>query len=171
LAFKDRIEKYRAALTVCLALMGIGAMVLYTYCDTSCSSLQGDIFGIDLKYIGPAFMIVVAILTSLRQLDYSRMLLAAGIGGEIYLFAFQVREDIFCEYCLAFAATVVLAFALHYKRPERTEGAAKQLIYLLGSCDIPLLGMKDIPLAVFIVVGYVAIVFMFSGGVIPLYGA
>ncbi|PKN89007.1 MAG: hypothetical protein CVU51_02480 [Deltaproteobacteria bacterium HGW-Deltaproteobacteria-1] len=43
------IRKYRNILTILLALVGIGIMAYYDYCDTTCSYLKGDILGIDLK--------------------------------------------------------------------------------------------------------------------------
>jgi uncharacterized membrane protein len=165
------LEKYRLPITIVLALAGIGAMVLYATCDTSCSSLTGDIFGIDLKFVGPAFMAAIVILAFLKQNDLIRIMLAAGIGVEIYLFAFQVREDVFCQYCLGFAVTVIAMYALYYSGPHRERRMPERLLFLPGSADIPFLGIRDLPLILFIVLGYIAISLTFNGGVIPTYGA
>ncbi len=171
MTFRQFLEKYRLPITIVLALAGIGAMVLYETCDTSCSSLKGDVFGIDLKFVGPAFMIVIVILAFLKQNDLIRIMLAAGIGVEIFLFAFQVREDVFCQFCLAFAVIVAALFILYYNGPHRERRMPRRLLFLLGSADIPLLGIKDLPLILFVVLGYIAITLTFNGGVIPTYGA
>jgi len=170
MTFWSKVQQYRTAITIILAASGIGAMVLYATCDTSCSSLKGDIFGIDLKFIGPGYMIAIIILTLTSQIEYVRILLSAGIGVEVYLFAFQVREDIFCQYCLAFAAAVILMFAVQYKLPSQEGGVLKRLLYAFGSCEIPLLGIKNLPLVILVILGYLAIDLTFNGGVIPLYG-
>jgi uncharacterized membrane protein len=83
-------------MTMGLASAGILTMILYTVCDTSCSYLKGDIFGVDLKYIGVGYMTAIIAFALFKQAAYVRILLAAGIGVEIYLVAFQFREDIFC---------------------------------------------------------------------------
>ncbi len=72
-------------ITIVLAVIGIGLMAFYTVCDTACSYLRGDIFGIDLKYVGVAYMAVITILALLKQADLIRMLVAAGIGVEVFL--------------------------------------------------------------------------------------
>jgi uncharacterized membrane protein len=169
--FRNVVEKFRLPATIVLGLAGIGAMVLYATCDTSCSSLTGDVFGIDLKFVGPAFMVAILILAFLKQNDLIRIMLAAGIGVEIFLFAFQVREDVFCQYCLAFAVIVIALFALYYNGPHRERRMPRRLLFLLGSADIPFLGIRDLPLILFVVLGYIAITVAFNGGVIPTYGA
>ena len=71
--------------TICLGAAGILTMILYTVCNTSCSYLKGDLFGVDLKYIGIGYMVVIISFALFKQAAYVRMLLAAGIGVEIYL--------------------------------------------------------------------------------------
>lgn len=51
------IRKYQNIATIFLAIVGISIMAYYDYCDTTCSYLKGDIFGIDLKFIGIAYQI------------------------------------------------------------------------------------------------------------------
>ena len=46
------LVQHRLVITILFAVIGIGIVAFYAVCDTSCSYLRGDIFGIDLKYIG-----------------------------------------------------------------------------------------------------------------------
>jgi thiol-disulfide isomerase/thioredoxin len=46
-------------------------------------------------------------------------LLAFGAGGEIFLIGYQVRSGLYCPYCLAFAATLFLAFIVNFQRSRR----------------------------------------------------
>lgn len=55
----ESIKRYRNILTIALSLIGIGLMAYYDYCDTTCSYLKGDIFGIDLKWVGIFYVSVV----------------------------------------------------------------------------------------------------------------
>ncbi|MCK7512254.1 MAG: hypothetical protein MZV70_54890 [Desulfobacterales bacterium] len=69
--------QHRLVITILLALIGIGLMAFYAVCDTACSYLRGDIFGIDLKYIGVGYMAVIIILALLKQAD---LITNAGCG-------------------------------------------------------------------------------------------
>ncbi|NLN39567.1 MAG: hypothetical protein GX155_08215, partial [Smithella sp.] len=97
------IKRYRWAPTVLLAGAGIGIMAYYDNCDTACSYLKGDIFGIDLKWVGIAFMSLLIVLTALRQTDLVRACLAGGLGVEVHLYAFQFQNDVYCPFCLMFS--------------------------------------------------------------------
>ena len=57
----DFIGKYRNIITIALSLIGIVLMAYYDYCDTECSYLRGDLLGIDLKWVGIAYMAVIII--------------------------------------------------------------------------------------------------------------
>ena len=41
------------------------------------------------------------------------------MGGEIFLIGYQVRSGVYCPYCLAFAATLFLAFIVNFQRSRR----------------------------------------------------
>jgi uncharacterized membrane protein len=166
-----KIGNYRDIMTIALALIGIALMFFYSVCDTSCSYLKGDIFGIDLKYIGIAYMLAIIALALFKQMALVRILLASGIGVEVYLVAFQFREDVFCSFCLAFGAIVVLAFILNYEKPQTRGGWRKRIIYGLGETEPPLIGKKGIPLLLFVIIGYLFVVLTFSGSVTPAYRA
>jgi len=60
--FYRLLVQHRLLLTVILAFIGIGLMIFYTICDTSCSYLRGDLFGIDLKYVGVGYMLALIVL-------------------------------------------------------------------------------------------------------------
>ena len=100
------IKKYRSIITIALSLIGIVLMMYYDYCDTACSYLKGDIWGINLKWVGIAYMLAIIIFAALRLSPFVRALLAAGLGVEVHLYAFQVQNDVYCPFCLAFSAMV-----------------------------------------------------------------
>ncbi len=96
------IKKYRTIVTIALSLIGIGLMTYYDYCDTACRYLKGDIWGINLKWVGIAYMLVIIIFAALRISPYVRALLAAGLGVEVYLYAFKVKNNVYFPFCMAF---------------------------------------------------------------------
>jgi thiol-disulfide isomerase/thioredoxin len=162
----------RLYVTIILALAGIGLMVFYTLCDTSCTYLRGDIFGVDLKYIGIGYMLAIIILSVVRQTALVRILLALGIGVEIYLVAYQFMEEIFCPFCLSFAAIVMIAFAFNYEKPAVLKNTRlKQVVHGLGDVEIPFLTGARIPLLLFVFFGYLFVFFTFSGSITPTYAA
>jgi hypothetical protein len=168
----EKIKPYRNALTILLAVAGIGIMLFYTVCDTSCTYLQGDIFGIDLQYIGIGYMLGIIILAAFRQTAYVRALLASGIGVEAYLVAFQFQEEVFCPFCLAFAFIIVVAFILNHERPlVKEQSMLKWIIYGIGDADLSPAAKMRVPLFVFILLGYIFIILTFSGSATPAYGA
>jgi protein-disulfide isomerase/uncharacterized membrane protein len=166
-----KIGSYRNIMTIALALIGIILMFFYSVCDTSCSYLKGDIFGIDLKYIGIGYMLAIIALTLFKQTALVRILLASGIGVEVYLVDFQFREEVFCPFCLAFGAIVVLAFILNYEKRQARGGWRRRIIYGLGETELPLIGGKGMPLLLFAILGYLFVVLTFSGSATPAYGA
>ena len=168
---RAKIRNHRDIITIALALIGIALMFFYSVCDTSCSYLKGDIFGIDLKYIGIGYMLAIIAFALSKQTALVRILLASGIGVEVFLVAFQFREDVFCPFCIAFGAVVVLAFILNYERPQTKGGWRRRIIYGLGETELPLIKTKGIPLLLFVILGYLFVVLTFSGSATPAYGA
>jgi len=112
---KRFLEKNRQALTVVLALIGIGVMVAYAFCLGSCSYLKGDILGFDLKYLGIAYLAAVLLMAFLRKTLLCLLLLAFGAGGELFLIGYQIRADVYCPYCLTFGAAVFAALAVNFE--------------------------------------------------------
>lgn len=128
-------------LDLALPVAGAGLMAYYDFCDLSCASLRGGFWGIDLKYIGILFMAVL-LAAALCDSGARRsavgflrtLILSAAVGGEAYLIAFQIRNDVYCPFCLAFSACVLTLFALHAPRMDRrlmAAGAAAGLLWFL----------------------------------------
>jgi len=164
----SRIVRIKQIITILLALAGMGVEVYYAYCDTACAYLKGDLLGLDLKYIGVFYMAAIAVLSGTRNIPAVRMLLAAGLGGEIFLLGFQIRENIFCPYCLTFAACVAAAYGVHYEVPKMT--GWKKLFYLPGEVRLPP-SAKSCPLILFMLAGYGFMALTFSGSTLPVYAA
>lgn len=165
------IKKYRNIITIILSLAGIGIMAYYDYCDTECSYLKGDMMGIDLKWIGMIFMAAIIIFAALNQCAFVRALLAAGLGVEIHLYVFQIQNEVYCPFCLAFSVMLILAFIINYELPDAwREKRSRMWLYFLGEVDFPFIKLQKLPLLLFSLLGYLTILFSFSGSVIPTYG-
>ena len=134
-------------LTILLALTGIAITVAYAFCLGACSYLKGDILGIDLKYLGIFYMVIVLLLAWSRKPVLCLLLLAFGAGGEIFLIGYQVHSGVYCPYCLAFGATILLALAVNFERNR------KALIVLTAAA------------------GLLFFLLFFSGSVTPVYAA
>ena len=167
----DTIKKYRHIVTILLALIGIGIMAYYDYCDTACSYLKGDIWGIDLKWIGIAYMAAIIVFAAFQQTPFVRALLAAGLGVEVHLYAFQVQNDVYCPFCLAFSVMLIASFIVNYEvSSEWRENRRRMWLYFLGEVSFPMFKLHKLPLLLFSVLGYLTIIFTFSGSVTPAYG-
>ena len=134
-------------LNILLALAGIVLVFVYAYCGDSCSYLQGSLFGIDLKYLGILFMGTLVAFSLFGLREYRLFLLSAGAGAEAFLIGFQVRHDVFCPYCLAFGAVLLLLFAINLDWGRRR---------LIG---------------IFAALGLLAFVAFFNGSVTPSFAA
>lgn len=167
----ENIKKYRNIITIALSLIGIGLMAYYDYCDTTCSYLKGDIFGIDLKWVGIVYMSVVIVFAVFNQSSFVRVLLAAGLGVEVHLYAFQVQNDVYCPFCLAFSATLILSFLINYEVPSVWQEKRQRMwLYFLGEVSFPMFKLNRLPLLLFSLLGYLIMVATFSGSVTPAYG-
>lgn len=144
--------KLQKGINVFIPVIGIGLMIFYEVCDSACTYLQGTFAGIDLKHIGIFFMAVL-LLCSLPP--FSRfgpfihhlrtVMLSGAIGGEIVLLHFQIIHEIYCSFCLAFAACVLVLFATNFMKMNK---------YLAGLSFLAGIG---------------AFWLFFEGSVIPLY--
>ena len=165
------IKKYRHIITIALALIGIGLMAYYDYCDTACSYLQGDILGIDLKWVGVAYMSVIIIFAAFKQMSFVRALLAAGLGVEVYLYYFQIENDVYCPFCLAFSVMLISSFLINYEVPSAwRENRRRIWLYFLGEVSFPMFRLYKLPLLLFSIAGYLTILLTFSGSVTPAFG-
>jgi len=163
--------KYRLIVTIPLALIGIGLMAYYVSCQTSCSYLKGDLFGIDLKYIGTGYMTAIIILALLKQADLLRLLVSAGIGVEVFLIAFQFKENVFCPFCITFGIMVILMYIVNYERTGIVKKWYSRLIHAFGDAKIPFTNNFRFPLLGMMLIGYIFVSFTFHGAATPAYGA
>ncbi len=167
----EGIKEYRNIATIVLAFIGIGIMAYYDYCDTTCSYLKGDIFAIDLKWVGIAYMIAIIVFAVFKQTPFVRALLAAGLGVEVHLYAFQVQNNVYCPFCLAFSVILIASFIINYEVPSAwRENRHRMWLYFLGEVSFPMFKLNKLPLLFFSLLGYLTIVFTFTGSVTPAYG-
>lgn len=110
------LRQKRYLINIVLSAIAVGVMVLYlsNICANSCSYLKGSIFGIDLQYIGIAYMAVLICLNLLRKDLFIIVLLSAGTGVEAFLVGFQVIHATYCPFCLVFGAIVLMQFVLNF---------------------------------------------------------
>lgn len=145
-------DKWLRLINITLPVIGIGLMIFYEICDTSCSYLRGTFLGVDLKIVGILFMAVLLALALppasryTLPVNYLRtMMLSSAVGGEILLIHFQIVHDTFCPFCLAFGLCVLILFAAN------------------------LLRMKRVVATAFFVIGIGMFALYFKGSVLPLY--
>jgi thiol-disulfide isomerase/thioredoxin len=169
--FYRLLVQRRLLITIVLAVIGIGIVAFYAICDTSCSFLKGDVFGIDLKYVGYGYMAAIIILALLKQADLLRMLVASGIGVEVFLVSFQVSINLFCPFCLAFGIMVILMYLVNYERSGMMNKWYQKLIYFPGDAKIIFTDNQRLPLLAMMIIGYIFVSFSFSGSSTPAYAA
>ena len=158
-------------MTIALSFIGIVLMMYYDYCDSACSYLKGDIWGIDLKWVGIAYMAAIIVFAASKQTSFVRPLLAAGLGVEVHLYAFQVQNDVYCPFCLAFSIMLVTSFIINYEVPSAwRENRRRMWLYFIGEVDFPMFRIHKLPLLLFSLLGYLTILLTFSGSVLPAYG-
>ncbi len=139
-----RVSRRKIA-NIMLPLAGLGVVGFYSVCGSTCTFLKGGFFGIDLKYLGIAYTLLLLLL-ALLELDAPHLAaLSLGVGMEINLVAFQVRNEAYCPYCLTFAAILVVLLLFNVRRSR---------LYLAGA------GMA---------LGFALCLFFFKGAAAPAY--
>jgi len=113
-----RLLTYRYILNIVLALIAVGIEVFYSICGGACSYLSGNLFGIDLQYIGIAFMALIILLSIMKKDLLLILALSIGVGVEVYLVGFQVWYDTYCPYCLVFGGILMVMFLLNLRKAE-----------------------------------------------------
>jgi len=141
----DKLISRKYSINIILCLIAIGLIVFYSICGSSCSYLRGSIFGIDLKYMGIVYMGVLVLLNILKKDLPLLLLVSFGIGTEVFLVGFQVRNGVYCPYCLIFGLIIVSLFLLNLNVTRK----------------------KSIALA--ILAGYIAFALFFQGTATPVY--
>lgn len=102
-----------------LPIIGIVVVFLYMTCEDSCAFLEGYFFGVPLIYFGILYMGILFISNLLKRTEVSLLLLSSGIGAEVRLLGFQIQNDVFCSYCLAFGFVVLLLFLLNFEKSKK----------------------------------------------------
>lgn len=145
-------DKVLKIVNMVFPVIGVGLMIFYGVCDTSCSSLQGTFLGVDLKVIGILFMAVLLVLTLPPASRYATsvnhlrtMMLSGALGGEVLLVRFQIVHDTYCSFCLAFGLCLVVLFTANFTKMN-----------------------KYLALGAFLA-GIAAFALFFKGSVLPLY--
>lgn len=110
------IDRNRYVLSIVLALIAVGIEVYYSICGGACSYLSGSLFGIDLQYIGIAFMALIILLSVIKKALLLVIALSTGVGVEVYLVGFQIWYDTYCPYCLIFGGIVMIMFLLNIRK-------------------------------------------------------
>lgn len=105
-------------MTSMLAVIGAVIIFVYKLCGDTCLYLKGSVWGVDLKYIGLIFLTLTLLFSLLKKDSLCLTLLSAGLGGEIFLIGYQVVNAVYCPFCLAFGAVLVLMFILNFKKTE-----------------------------------------------------
>lgn len=142
---KRLIASRKKTVNALFGMAGIGLVIFYSVCGDSCSYLQGDLFGINLKYLGIVYMGLFIALTLFRQDRFAMLLLSAGAGAELYLIGFQIYEGVFCPFCLLFGLIVIVLFALNLEFSQKKA------------------------VALFVGLGFLLFVIFFDGSIIPAY--
>ncbi len=108
-------------LNLVLPLTGIGLMLVYEYCDTSCTYLKGSFIGIDLKWLGVSYMAVLFLSAFYFKdfiasaMGYMRtILVSAAVGVEFFLIGFQIVKDTYCPFCLAFSVCIFIIYGINF---------------------------------------------------------
>jgi len=109
----------RYIINIVLACVAIALEVYYSICAVACSYLQGSILGINLEYVGIAYMAAIILLSIVKKDDLLLVLLSAGVGIEFYLIGFQIWYNTYCPYCLAFAGIIFILFFLNAQRNRK----------------------------------------------------
>lgn len=145
-------DKALTPVNIIVPLIGIVLLIFYEICDTSCSSLRGTFLGLDLKVVSILFMVALLTMIPLSRLRFSMpvhlrtMMLAGAVGGETLLVRFQVVNDTYCPFCLAFGLCVLTLFAANIPRMNN----------YLAFCAF--------------CAGILAFSLFFQGSILPLYG-
>ena len=73
----------RKIVNIALPLAGLAVVVFYNFCGSTCTFLKGGFLGIDLKYLGLAYPVLLLLLVLLKQdLPSSRLALTGRRHGD-----------------------------------------------------------------------------------------
>ena len=115
---------------IVLSAIAIGVIIYYSICGNSCTYLKGTVLGIELQYVGIAYMGAVMFLNMLRMDSLILAFLSAGVGVELYLLGFQVAHEKYCPYCLAFGAIIFAQLALNFSLRDKWLNLSSMIVAL-----------------------------------------
>ena len=114
-SFMKEPTRGRYIANLILPLVGIGIIFYYSICGQSCAYLKGGIFGFNLTYVGLVFAGILFVAALLKWETIHLLLLSAAVGTEGYLVAFQVRQGVYCPYCLLFGGVLLALFVMNFR--------------------------------------------------------
>jgi thiol-disulfide isomerase/thioredoxin len=114
-----RRKTLKNMVNIIFPVAGIIVAVLHNTCEGTCAYLRGSVFGMALDYVGFFYMGVLIVAHLLRKELFFLALLSAGIGAELYLLGFQLIKGVYCYYCLAFGAILILLFIFNFERSRK----------------------------------------------------
>lgn len=106
----------KRVVSLMLVAAGFTAVLFYLTCIDVCAGVAGTMAGIDLKYIGLAYLSAVGAGVLMRRQSIVFALLSAGIGAESYLVGYQIKYGEFCPFCMVFGIVVVCLWILQFDR-------------------------------------------------------
>src|SRR5271157_710229 len=109
------MKNKRYVTNLILPLLGIAIIFYYSVCGQSCAYLKGGVFGINLTYVGLVFAGILFVLALLKYETIHLLLLSAAVGTEVRLVEFQVRQGVYCPYCLLFGGVLLALFVLNFR--------------------------------------------------------
>ncbi len=123
-----RTEIVRSAANILLPLFAAGTLYANLVCETGCTYIHGGLFGLDLHCLG--FILAGAILLLSLPLGsrayrsfggHARaVLLCMAVGGGVVLLHFQIANQVFCPFCLAYGGLFFVLFLLNISQTSRT---------------------------------------------------
>jgi uncharacterized membrane protein len=136
----------RYVVNIILLLTGVGVVIFYTLCGDMCTYLQGGVFGIDLQYLGIAYVVTLIVFNILKKDLIILTLLSVGMGVEFFLVGYQVVHNTYCPYCLIFAAIIFIQFLMNMDWSKKFFSV------------------------IFMVLGFLSFLVFFQGSSFPVYG-
>jgi hypothetical protein len=129
--YMESVRQRRYLINVALSAVAVGVIVFYSICGNSCSYLKGSIMGVELQYVGIAYMAALIFLNLLRKDFFILVFLSAGLGVEAFLVGFQIVYAKYCPYCLIFGSIVLAQFVLNFDRKRRWSVVSSMIIAIM----------------------------------------
>jgi hypothetical protein len=145
----------RELINLALLVIGFGTIVLYMICTDTCSGVSGTLAGIDLNLVGLLYLPAIGVCLLRNWKLPTGLMLASGVGGEVYLVGYQVYTGEYCPYCLTFGAVVVALCVVNFQRSQlRSQLIALPLGFLIllfsfAAAPLPSFGAGSSSLPVF----------------------